>query len=287
MAGSWRDQVEGTEEERRLLPRGYDVVGHVVVVRLPPEVDADLKARAGRALLEAVPNAATAAADAGVTGDLRTRRITVLAGEDRLVTEHRENGLSLLVDLATCYYSPRLAGERGRVADLVVEGERVLDLYCGVGPYTVLLARRGATVLGLELNRAAAVLARENARRNKVAHRVGVVHADAPRLTQALPPVVDRLVLNLPHDAVDHLAAALPAAAPHAVLHVGAMLPKDDAEARADAIAGRHGLALERLVHVRNYNPAVGHYTLDLVVGDLRSPPTPRVRPRDARSDNT
>lgn len=253
------------DEVLEAVPRGYDVIGGVVVVRL--EEDAlGFEDVIGEVLVEEVPPARTAAVDEGVVGRLRLRKVRVIGGEDDLVTLHRENGCRLVVDVGASYFSPRLAHERARVADQIVEGERVLDAYCGVGPYAVLLAKRGACVLGVDANPRAVALARENAFKNKVQDAVGVVVGDARRVVPALDAGFDRVVMNLPHSAVEHLPFVLDRVKPGGRLHVGAMLPKDDAEDEAQRIADEHGMTLAGLVSVRPYNPAVGHYTLDMDV---------------------
>ena len=263
VAGSWRDAVDCTPEERALLPRGYDVIGHVVLVRLPDEVR-HLDKVVGEALLAHVPQARTAATDAGVEGDLRTRRIEVLAGDAALLTEHRESGLRLTVDLATCYYSPRLAGERLRIADLARPDERVLDLTAGVGPLSCLLAKRGCDVVAVELNAQAARLARANARSNRVADRVAVVHAEGRALARSVGPVFDRVVVNLPHEGEAFLEDAASALRAGGLLRLGCMLARDTLDEQAVALADRVGLTLQQVVHVRNYNPAVWHVCLEL-----------------------
>lgn len=263
MGSSWREHADVPEAVREQLPRGYDVVGDVAIVRLPEDLDEHLDA-IGEALVEAVPPAETAAVDRGVEGALRTRRLEVLAGSGDLVTLQKENGCRLTVDLEKTYFSPRLAHERGRVADAVREGEHVLDMYCGVGPYAVLVAKRGARVIAVDANPRAVELARDNAAANKVADRVRVLVGDAEQVVPALEGTFDRIVMNLPHTAREHLDAALSALAEDGTIHLGAMLPKDDADEEARAIAREHGLELVDLVDVRPYNPAVGHYTLDL-----------------------
>ncbi len=261
----WHDGLDLPEDVLAQVPRGYDVVGSIAILRLPEEIREHEDA-IGHALLEGVPPARTAAVDEGVEGTTRTRTLRVIAGEDTLVTEHKENGCRLIVDLERTYFSPRLAHERARVAEQVREGERVLDMYCGVAPYAVLLAQQAADVriLGVDVNPRAVELARENVQRNKVHDAVDLALADATRLVPALDASFDRIVMNLPHSAVEHLDAALPALAPEGRLHVGAMLAKDTADEDAAGIADAHGLELVELVDVRPYNPAVGHYTLDL-----------------------
>jgi tRNA (guanine37-N1)-methyltransferase len=263
MGGSWREHVDVPDDVRETLPRGYDVVGDVAIVRLPGEADPYL-AEIGRGLVEAVPPAETAAVDRGVEGDLRLRSLEVVAGEGDLVTLQKENGCRLTVDLARTYFSPRLAHERARVAGQVAEGERVLDMYAGVGPYAVLVAKRGADVLGLDANPRAVELARENAGKNKVADRVEVAVADAAQLVPALAASFDRVVMNLPHTGADHLAEALSVLAPGGHVHLACILEMDHHRDQAREIADEHGLVLDELVHVRNYNPALGHYALDL-----------------------
>lgn len=60
------------------------------------------------------------------------------------------------------------AADLQRVVLEAVSGERVLDLYCGLGFFTIALAAQGKQALGVEIDVAAIALARENAIANKV-----------------------------------------------------------------------------------------------------------------------
>jgi tRNA (guanine37-N1)-methyltransferase len=263
MGSSWRDAADVPDEIRQLLPRGYDVVGDVAIVRLAEGTEG-YEAEIGQALVESVPPAETAAVDRGVEGELRTRDLDVLAGEGSLVTWQKENGCRLKVDLEHTYFSPRLAHERARVADKVDVDEGLLDMYSGVAPYAVLVAKRRAHVLAVDANPRAVELARRNADANKVADRIDVVLADSQTLVPALEARFDHVVMNLPQTGEDHLDEALTVLAEDGRVHLGTILPMDEHEAHAEAIADAHDLELHEIVHVRNYNPALGHYTLEL-----------------------
>ena len=148
------------------LPRAFDVIGKVVLIRLPAELD-PWKAEIGAALLDFVPGARYVGWDRGVHGSERRRSVERIAGAGDLRTHVRENGIELEVDLGRAYFSPRLAREHALVAAEVGAGERVLDLCCGVGPFALTIARDGRAreVVAVYVNPDAIDLLRTNADR--------------------------------------------------------------------------------------------------------------------------
>jgi tRNA (guanine37-N1)-methyltransferase len=200
---SFHDLAQVPEEYRQWLPRSYDVVGDIVVLRIPPPL-AGQASRLGDALLRFVPGARLVAWDHGVAGPERKRRLEIVAGRGSLKTTHVENGLRLEVDLERAYFSPRLASEHARVAGLSRDGERVLDLFSGLAPFSLtLLSRlRHAASVAVDSNPGAIELARENASRARVSERFQAVCADAGEyLAAQAPAAYDRVIANLPHEA--------------------------------------------------------------------------------------
>lgn len=57
-------------------------------------------------------------------------------------------------------------------------GQHGLDVCCGSGIQSILMARRGLSVVGLDIQKAALRLARINSRINRIDHMVTFVHAD-------------------------------------------------------------------------------------------------------------
>ncbi|HEV2316344.1 MAG TPA: methyltransferase [Thermoplasmata archaeon] len=203
----YRELVDLPPALRRQLPRAFDVVGDIVVVRVP-EALAEYAPRIGAALLEFVPGARVVGSDDGVHGASRIRRLTVIAGDGGFATTHRENELGFAVDLERAYFSPRLAREHDRVASLVRPGERVLDLCAGVGPFAVTIAARvpTVTVRAVDLNPSAVELLRANAAAAHVEARVEAFCQDATEFLRQ-DGRYDRVVLNLPHDGERFLPA--------------------------------------------------------------------------------
>ncbi len=104
-------------------------------------------------------------------------------------------------------------------------GERVGDLFCGLGNFTLAIASRGATVVGME--GAATLTARggENARANGLDHLASFLtydlYTDAPGALATLGPV-DKLLIDPPRDGAMEICKALPeaAAGPSRIVYV-------------------------------------------------------------------
>jgi tRNA (guanine37-N1)-methyltransferase len=217
-SGGYRSTVALPPDRRALLPRSFDVVGDVVLVRLPSELAGDA-GTVGEALLGFVPGARVVGWDQGVHGPERLRRIVRIAGAGDFRTTHRENELRFAVDLERAYFSPRLAGEHRRFAESVRSRDRVLDLCCGVGPFALTTAQTGlpSRVTGVDLNPEAIALFSTN--RSRVRADVPVEAVCAP-LEEFLPraAVSDRVVFNLPREGIKYLPQVFLTVAPGGAL---------------------------------------------------------------------
>ena len=260
-----------------LLPSAFDVIGDVLLVKVPEEL-APYEAEIAQALLETTPRVRTVAHDEGVTGELRVRALRVLAGDPRTATEHVEHGVRLRVDPATCYFSPRLATERRRVAGLVQPGERVVDLMAGVAPFALVIAKHSeaARVDAVDLNAAAVAFARENVKLNKMEARVFVDEADAREWSRAHVGVADRVITNLPHSAHAFLEDALRVLRTEGTWHYHCIQAEDALGRHLAELASRAGdagrsLQVSARRVVRAYSPRERHYAVDFRVG----PPAP------------
>ena len=164
----------------------------------------------GGAIMDSMKNVkAVFDQEGGLEGDFRLRRLRHLAGEDRTLTMHRENMLRFMVDVEKCYFSPRLSTERARIADLVGDGEVVLNMFAGVGPYSITIAKRKrAEVYSNELNEAAYRLHLENNRLNKVEQRMHMLNEDALGLPASMGIKFDRILMPHPSQSDRFLATA-------------------------------------------------------------------------------
>lgn len=268
---SYKDVVRVPDTLRPQLPTSFDVIGDVAILKIPEPL-VPHRAEIGRAILAWNRNLHAVARDRGVAGMLRVRDLEIIAGEPRTTTVHTEFGLRYRVDVARAYFSPRLGSERWRVASQVSAGEVVADPFAGVGPYAILIARRRepTRVIASDANPAAVEFLRQNVAANR-ADCVEVREGDARGVLRAVAPV-DRIILDLPHSAMEFLPDALHALRRRGTVHVYAILEDADREDRVRAIraavraSGRRVMAID--VHVvRAYSPTQHHVAFDVTVG--------------------
>jgi tRNA (guanine37-N1)-methyltransferase len=199
------------------LPHAVDFVGDIAIIEIPPELDS-YKKTIGEAILNTNMNVRTVLAKASaVGGTYRLREFSVIAGEQRTETVHREFGCLYSVDVAKAYFSPRLSYEHKRVASLVKEEETVLDMFTGVGPFAILIAKthQNVKVYAIDANPQAFEYLEKNIRLNSVFGEVHPFLGDARQVVnEKVTGVADRVIMNLPEKAIEFVDAACRALKP-------------------------------------------------------------------------
>jgi tRNA (guanine37-N1)-methyltransferase len=199
------------------IPHSLDVVGDIAIIEIPLELKLH-KAMIGEAILSTHRKVRVALAKAGkVSGTFRLRELEFIAGEHRTSTVYRENGCTYHLDVAKAYFSPRLSHEHQRVAEIVQPGETVVDLFAGVGPFAVPIAKaqKTAKVYAIDINANAIEFLAKNARTNRVENRVFPIVGDARQVVaEGLSGVADRVIMNLPETALEFVDVACKALKP-------------------------------------------------------------------------
>jgi tRNA (guanine37-N1)-methyltransferase len=215
------EKIIGPEDLLGFRP-SFVVVGNIAMVE---DNDAERVAAALMSTSKSIKTVIATISD--VEGEFRTRRFRHVAGEARTVTLHKEHGLRYRVDLEGAYFTPRLGTERLRIAGLVSPGDVVLDMFAGVGPFSLLLAKKGAEVIAMDKNPVAVKYLRENALLNRV-NNIEILEGDAAELALHYQNRADHVIMNLPHSASEFLLPAMRAAKPQGMVHYYCIAPEDD-----------------------------------------------------------
>jgi tRNA (guanine37-N1)-methyltransferase len=199
------------------LPKSFDVVGDITILELDPEL-VPYETIVAEAIMEVNPNVRSVFANSGeVSGAERIRPLRYVAGENRTCTIHKEYGCLFKVDLSKVFFSPRLSTEHQRVAQMVDKGERVLDMFAGVGPFSILIAKRfgDVRVEAIDANPQAVELLRENVQANKVESKVHAHVGDAREvIRKELTQCASRVIMNHPSASKDFIRGACDALQP-------------------------------------------------------------------------
>jgi tRNA (guanine37-N1)-methyltransferase len=196
------------------LPRSFDVVGDIAIIELPPDLT-EFSLLIGDGVMRMDPHVRLVLRKSGeVAGTFRTRKLELMAGTGGTETVHKEFSCLFQLDVAKAYFNPRLSHERIRIATQVKEGEHVFDMFAGVGPYSILIAKTEATskVYSVDINPDAFRYLKQNTLLNRVADRVIPILGDAGQLAAGgLRGTANRVIMNLPSMSDRFLGAAVQA----------------------------------------------------------------------------
>ncbi|MFW9915105.1 MAG: class I SAM-dependent methyltransferase family protein, partial [Candidatus Thorarchaeota archaeon] len=204
-----------------LRPRSFDVLGgKVVIIQLHDSLIAFSKAIA-QALVD-MGFSSVYLRTSQVEGPFRLRHLQLLHGEpiERLI--HKENGVNIVVSLKTAYFNPRLSTEHERVVRVAGQHERVLDMFTGVGPFALQLAKyRLASVDAWDINPDAIDCLRESISLNRInPNKIHTKIGDAKDLAEGMESeIFDRVLMNLPGQSVNYIHEALSACRKGGMIH--------------------------------------------------------------------
>jgi len=210
-----------SEKENEELFSAFDQIGDIIIVRIPDSLLSKKKV-IGETLLEQVKTAKSVFyQSSSVEGDFRTRDLEILAGVDKTETEYKEFGCRFIVDVEKAFFSPRLSTERDRIADLVQDGEIIINMFGGVGMFSIIAAKRKkCTVYNIDINPIAAKLCEKNIKLNKLVGKVFSIHGDAAKIIdEQFCDQGDRVLMLLPERSDEFLNSAILATKNNGVIH--------------------------------------------------------------------
>ena len=200
-----------TPKEADELISAFDQVGDIIIVRIP-DLLLPKKKLIGETLLEQVKSAKSVFyQSSSVEGEFRTRNLELLAGDDKTETEYKESGSRFIVDVRKAFFSPRLSSERMRIAKLVNDEEVVVNMFGGIGMFSIIAAKnKKCSVYNIDINPDAANFCQKNIAINKLTGNVISIHGDASNVIEKqLKNKSDRTLMLLPEKSDEFLNSAI------------------------------------------------------------------------------
>jgi len=218
-----RKTLEGflSEKEAEEMFSAFDQIGNIIVIRIPDSLLSKKKI-IGETLLKQVKTAKSVFyQSSNVGGDFRTRSLELLAGDNKTETEYKEYGCIFLVDVENAFFSPRLSTERERISNLVQDGEIVINMFGGVGMFSIMAAKnKKCSVYNIDINPIASKLCEKNISLNKLAGNVISINGNAGQIVkEQLENKGDRTLMLLPERSDEFLDAAISATKNNGIIH--------------------------------------------------------------------
>jgi len=210
-----------TSSESDELISAFDQIGDIIIVRIP-DLLLPKKKLIGETLLEQVKSVKSVFyQSSSVEGKFRTRDLEILAGDDRTETEYKEFGCRFIVDVKKVFFSPRLSSERIRIAELIRDGEVLVNMFGGIGMFSIIAAKKKkCTVYNIDINPDATKLCEKNVTLNKLLGNIITIHGDASEVIRnQLENKSDRTLMLLPEKSDEFLNSAVLTTKTNGIIH--------------------------------------------------------------------
>ena len=208
-----------------------------------------------------------------IRGERRESTAELLYGEG-VDVERIEHGVRFVYRITECMFSQGNLNERARMGSIDVEGEQILDLYAGIGYYTLplLVGSKTTEVTATEWNPNAIRDLHKGLHRNGVENRCTVLEGDNRKHGERLQGRFNRVILGLLPQPWDGLQTAVEALHPKGgILHVHGIAPVDNPDSwesevidRLNSIVPNAEIQCIQRIRVKSYAPHWDHRVLDV-----------------------
>jgi tRNA (guanine37-N1)-methyltransferase len=179
----------------------FDILGNIAIVKFDKEVKPKDKILFARNLLKNNKSIKTVLEKIGkFKGRLRKQTTKYLAGERTKEALYKENGCVFRFNIDDTYFSSRLSNERKEIANKIKKGDKVLVMFAGISPYSIVIAKhsRAEVVYSNEINRKANEYAKLNIELNKLKNKVILIPGDIKKIAVKLKDKFDVIVMPRP-----------------------------------------------------------------------------------------
>ena len=208
-----------------------------------------------------------------IIGEKRESTVEMLVGESDWVIR-KENGIKYGYHLTQCMFSSGNINERRRMGEVTLENEIVVDLFCGIGYYTlpILVKNKVKHVYSCEWNINSINALSYNLQKNNVKGKCTIIEGDNRKTTDHLENIADRVLLGLLPTAEDSYHVALKCIKEEGgILHIHGLSPSNNHEKliletseKLQKINHNYTMTNCKINKIKSYAPHWDHLVLDI-----------------------
>ncbi len=246
------------------------IIGDIALLKfLKPTKHSEKKNMAVQ-LKKTMPNIKTVLEFRNIEGEFRVPAVRRLLGKET-VTIHREHGILYKLDTSKIMFSKGNVLERKRTAMLTCGNEKILDMFAGIGYFSLGIAKSNpnADIVACEKNPAAFQYLEENITLNKT-ENIKPLLKDCRFLH--FPQCFDRIIMGYLPGTEKFLPSALKMIKPGGVIHYHniyaehELWTKAHAEIESACTAASLTPRILEQRKVKSYAPCVSHVVIDFEV---------------------
>lgn len=214
------EQADYKEILRKILPleitvpTSFESIGTIAFLNLR-EAQLDYRFTIGKVILDSHPTFKTVVNKSEKLNNIfRTPILDLIAGVKNYETEIKEEKTKLILNVEEVYFCTRLQSERSRVLNQIAPKEVIIDVFCGIGPFSIRAANENNCICyANDLNPECFKYLKVNIKKNKVEKKVFSFNMDGRefmrsifhKISQKEIKRVDHIYMNLPAIGIEFL----------------------------------------------------------------------------------
>ncbi len=204
-----------------------------------------------------------------IKGKLRKPQIKIVvskAKKNKTLTIHKEAGILYKLDVRKIMFAKGNINERHRIVKLAKKNDIVIDMFAGIGYFSLPLAKKVKKIYAIEINPQSYKFLIENIRLNKI-NNIKAIKGDCSKVVPKLKIKSDRIIMGYLPSPYKYLASAFKVAKIGTIIHYSCLIERKNSRKEIKKLVDKIGkVRLIRAIRVKAYNPALDHYVLDLKV---------------------
>lgn len=265
-------EKELSKEELNSLPRGYQIIGDILLIKLNENLLKHKKI-IGEKIIEILPYIHTVCLIIEIKRNIRKPKVEVIAGLKRTQTMNKEHGCKFFLDVSDIMWSQGNKNEKIRLMKAVKPKETIVDMFAGIGYFSIILAKycRPKKIYAIDVNPKAIKFLRKNAWLNNVEEKIEILQGDCRKFANLLEGTADRIIMGYLFYTEKFLPCAFRIAKKNAVIHLHRTVKEEEINAIGKrlvkiGIKNRVKMKILKITKVKSYAPKIWHVVYDLKI---------------------
>ena len=255
---------EKSQISEELLPSRYQIIGDILLAKLF-YLNKKEKKEFAKAAIKVLPYIKTVCEVKQIKGEYRKPKIVKLLGKSTETT-HKENNVFFKLDVSKIMFSKGNLLERKRLLDNVQKNEVIIDMFAGIGYFSLPLSKKCKKIYAIEKNPISFKYLKQNIKLNKL-DNIKPILADCRKLK--IKEKADRIIMGYFPHTEKYLKSSMNFLKDKGIIHYHNLYNRNDLIKPLEDVEKAPKKANFKIISfkqrtVKSYNPKKDHVVLDI-----------------------